>query len=1027
MDSERLKQRFDSWEARMRGDTVQPFRAPLEPEYRPLLGRERIHHGIVDDARTPGFFDRLARPKHREILGEPPSIPEPVPASGSGETVELQLLVRPDATFPGPVGTALLSSIASATSHVGFELVATHERIVSQLVCDERDREHVRTSLRTHVPDVQVLEARDYLWQLCQEEAWTSVRGFALNDRVFHKLRAAGRGEGDALAEIIGQMEEAKPGEVLLLQVLFAPTRSPWREDIEEFVSSIEDVDGVRSLVHEKFVEQIFAAGVRIAVRSPREDRARFLAERLTDALISVTRSPTNALVPLAPGTDVLDEELGDIVARQTRRSGMLLSLSELQTLVHLPSAAIRSTKLLRLSERTKAAPAGVASKGLILGTNEHDGLLRTVALSTTERLRHMHVAGSTGSGKSTLLLSMAIQDIEEGNGFAILDPHGDVIEDILTRIPEERAKDVVLFDPSDEAYPVAFNVLSAHSELEKTLLASDFVAIFRRLSSTTFGDVMVSVLSNAVLAILESKRGGTLLDLRSLLVDKAFRERYLETVSDEEVLHYWKREFPLIKGVPHSSILTRLNTFLRPKILRYIVAQQESRVDMRAIMDGKKILLAKLSRGLIGEENSHLLGSLLVAKIAQATVSRQDEEAAKRMPFTVYLDEGHAFATPSVADILSGARKYALSICFFHHGLRQLRTKSEEVADALLAHAYTRIVFQVGEQDARTFADGFSFFEARDLENLKTGEAIARIGRPDADFNLRTRVPDRVPTEVAARRRAAVRAASRAAFARPRTDVEEAIRVPEASAAVSAEVQEPVVRQKRAAKVSGDDAPMPGRGGAQHKHLQSLIRRIAEERGFAVGLEEEVLGGHGYVDIVLRREEITIACEVSVTTSVPHELANIVKCLAAGVDYAVLVSLDERMLTNARRDLAASLDPRIKLLSVDGLIAFLDGFAGRGAGQPALAVHRSGGTPKTAPPDAPDGPNERVSWLVAEDAASYVGLAKQTLAKMRVSGDGPVFHKIGRKVVYARSDLDAWMSLRKRRSTSDSGSGFKR
>lgn len=319
------------------------------------------------------------------------------------------------------------------------------------------------------------------------------------------------------------------------------------------------------------------------------------------------------------------------------------------------------------------------------------------------------------------------MQDIAAGNGFAVLDPHGDLIDDILARMPKERVGDVIVFDPADEAYPVGFNILSAHSELERTLLASDLVAVFKRLS-TSFGDQMVAVPGNAILAFLESTEGGTLLDLRRFLIDKSFRAHFLETVQDEQVVSYWQEEFTLLKGLPRAPVLTRLNIFLRSKLIRHMVAQKEDRLDMRAIMDGKRILLAKLSQGEIGAEISHLLGSLIVAKIAQAAMSRQDEAAKNRVPFFLYIDEFHHFITPSLAAILSGARKYGLGLTLAHQEMRQLKSRSEEVASAGLGNAHTRVVFRVGDQDAKTLADGFSFFEAKDLQNLGIGEAIARI-----------------------------------------------------------------------------------------------------------------------------------------------------------------------------------------------------------------------------------------------------------------------------------------------------------
>lgn len=1011
MDSERLKRRFDAWEARTRGFSSRPYRVPLEPPYRPLLGRERIDRGVIDDARRPGLFERLKEPRLRraQVRGEPATIAEPIPFEGSGETVELQLLVRPDADIPSAVGTALILSLAGASHHIAFEVVAVGGRISVQVACDECDLDAVRSSLRAHVPDVRVLEARDRPWAAWQQDAVVGILSLGLGDRVFQQLRVARERDSDALVDIVGGMESLAANESIVLQILFAPARSPWRKDLEEFVSNIEDEDDVLPLVEEKFAEPTFACVIRVAACAENENAAERCLRSVTSAVITQTESAANRLVLLGPGKVSLDEEIADLIARQTRRRGMLLSLAELQTLVHLPSAAVRTPSLQRALSRTRAAPASVGEKGFVLGANVHDNRSRRVALTIPERLKHVHVIGSSGAGKSTLLLNMAVQDIEAGNGFAVLDPHGDLIEEILARVPVERARDVILFDPADEAYPIGFNPLSAHSERERTLLASDFVSIFRRLSSTTFGDQMIAVLGNAVLTILASSAGGTLIDLRQLLVDEDFRREFLSRIDDDEIQHYWRHEYPLIKGFPQSSILVRLNTFLRPQLLRFMVAQKNDRLDMRGIMDGKKILLAKLSRGLIGEENSHLLGSLLVAKIAQATVSRQDEEAAKRTPFTLYLDEFHHFATPSVADILTGARKYAVGLCLAHHELRQLKSRSEDVASAVLTHAYTRVVFRVDEQDAHTLASGFSHFEARDLENLGVGEAVARVERPDFDFNLETALPAPVPRDVRDERAAEVRMATRANFATNRSDVETMLKARGASTQYA---EAPAKRKpRRTADRDQESEPQPGRGGAQHKYLQSLVRRTAEARGFEVSLEKAVLEGHGHVDVVLERHDLSIACEISVSTGVEHEVGNLTKCLAAGFDYAVLISSNAVLLDLARAELVDADMTRIRLLAPGQLAAFLDEIAGSEPRKPKTMARTRD---QTSDRDDP--------LLITDDAAAYVGLARQTLAEMRVSGESPPYHKVGRRVMYRKSDLDAWLAARKRGSTSDAG-----
>ena len=282
----------------------------------------------------------------------------------------------------------------------------------------------------------------------------------------------------------------------------------------------------------------------------------------------------------------------------------------------------------------------------------------------------------------------------------------------------------------------------------------------------------MNSVLGNAILAFLESGRGGTLAELRRFLVEKDYREEFLTTVRDREVVYYWQKEFPLLTGKPQGPLLTRLDIFLRPKPIRYMVAQKENKLDFARIMNEGKILLAKLSQGAIGEENAYLLGTLLVSKFHQLALSRQEMKETGRRDFYLYIDEFHNFVTPSMASILTGARKYHLGLILAHQEMRQLGRDSE-VAGAVLANPYTRVCFRLGDEDARKLADGFSYFEAKDLQNLGTGEAIGRLERAEYDFNLQTRPLEPLVEAVAAERQARIVRLSRQRYAVRRDLVE--------------------------------------------------------------------------------------------------------------------------------------------------------------------------------------------------------------------------------------------------------------
>ncbi len=276
----------------------------------------------------------------------------------------------------------------------------------------------------------------------------------------------------------------------------------------------------------------------------------------------------------------------------------------------------------------------------------------------------------------------------------------------------------------------------------------------------------MNTVLANAIMAFLESSEGGTLSDLRRFLVEPGFRAQFLPTVQDPEIVYYWQKEFPLLTGKPQGPILTRLDTFLRPKVIRHMVSQKENRIDFAAIMNGRKILLAKLSQGFIGEENSYLLGTLIVSKLNQTAVSRQNMAASERKHFYLYVDEFHNFVTPSLAAILAGARKYNLGLVLAHQELHQLSNRDSDVASAVISNPYTRVCFRLGDFDAKKLEEGFSFFKAKDLQNLSVGHAVCRIERAEYDFNLKITPLPAVEAELAARRREQIVAASRERYA---------------------------------------------------------------------------------------------------------------------------------------------------------------------------------------------------------------------------------------------------------------------
>ncbi len=971
---EHFSAQFERWEKRGRGWQV--FNQPVypEPPFVPFSFRAMAETPAVDDGRESTFLSRFARKLARkpteETPIEPEAEPEPTPIIRDS-LVELQLALPADFDAANGVCEYFVNSLDLCREPVAFELLGGYRQVIVQFAAAAEDVSLVRKQVSACFPDVQLSERTGTL-----EDAWTASEGdvacaveFGLRQEFLLPLAT---GNLDPFIGLVAALSELRPGELGLFQVLWQPVQEPWAENITRSVTGEDgrpifvNAPELTVAAERKVSKPLFAMVVRLMVRAANNARLYELARDLASSLRLYSHPLGNALIPLANNEYPYVAHLEDVIFRRSRRAGMILNSEELTGFVHIPTSAVRSPVLLRDAGLTKAAPGSVRQAGIVIGDNEHNGATVPVYLTPDQRVRHTHIIGASGTGKSSLLLNLIQQDIENGDGIAVLDPHGDLISQILGFIPADRINDVVLVDPSDVEYTVGFNILQAHSDEEKSLLASDLIAVFRRLS-TSWGDQMDAVLQYAILAILESKQGGTLSDLRLFLLDAKFRKQFLQEVTDPEIVFYWMNVFPqLTGGKSIGPVLTRLQDFFTRKPLRNMVGQQENKLDFADIMDSGKIFLARLPEGC-GEENSYLLGTLLVSKFQQLAMARQSQAASSRRNFWLYIDEFDHFITPSMAKILSGVRKYRLGFTLAHQNLHQLHS-DPKVESAVLTQPCTRIVFHVGDDDAKKLGEGFASFEAKSLKNLEKFHAIVRVERNDGDFNLAIRKPELPDETEAQERRDRVIATSRATYATPRAEVEAALLariwgnkppapepdtkpsqpvaplakttearplppppplvtqpVPILKEATPIETPPSTVSEKESPSVTAV-APIPtpaatvpeapklkdaGRGGARHKSIQKRLKTEAEKLGFAAEAEKQLAkGSMQAADVVLRRGHIAIAVEITVTTGIDHEFGNVRKCLEAGFARVAVVSTGRKHLEAIAAAVAGGLGP---------------------------------------------------------------------------------------------------------------------
>jgi len=511
-----------------------------------------------------------------------------------------------------------------------------------------------------------------------------------------------------------------------------------------------------------KIASPIVALNIRLIASAENETAALQMLDDVESSFNQFENTHGNQIVFERPRKTVLKKLLYNFSFRLPHKKEYIFAnIREATTLIHFPATTIKSAPHLKTAKAGSApAPLELAQEGIVLGVNRDRNVETKVHMTPEDRLRHFYVIGQTGTGKTTLLKNMIAQDIINGDGVCMIDPHGSDIEDILSLIPKHRYNDVIYFDPAHTDRPMALNMLEYDRRFpeQKTFVVNEMLSIFNKLfdMKTAGGPMFEQYFRNSVLLVMEDpESGNTLLDVSRVLSNKAYRELKLSKCNNPIVVEFWREvadkadgEASLANIVPY--ITSKFDVFLANDIMRPIISQEKSSINFREIMDDKKILLVNLSKGRLGDINANLIGLILVGKILMAALSRADSIGKNLPPFYLFIDEFQNITTSSISTILSEARKYKLSLSVAHQFIAQLE---DDIADSVFGNVGSIAAFRVGAEDAEYLEKQFApVFSAKDIMSIDNRNAYIKMlahGRPVKPFNIETLPPPQGNREV--------------------------------------------------------------------------------------------------------------------------------------------------------------------------------------------------------------------------------------------------------------------------------------
>jgi hypothetical protein len=702
--------------------------------------------------------------------------------------------------------------------------VVQDSKISFYVAVPEKLRQFAEQQIHAQYPNSEISEVTDYNIFKPQSHV-VGAYLWAKHQSVF-PFKTYKKIDADPLLSILNPLSKILEHEGAIIQYIVRPATSEWRQEGVKMTREIREGKKFEQVSEKSWMSKLFNTGKvfnahqkdpkkvnseneRYQLTQMEEEMVKTMEEKMSHGGLEVTirivssadnkeRAQVNleniinsfsqyniyrygnsfaAAIPRRSSTLVRES----IYRTMREAHPMILNTEELASLWHLPLPSTETPHINWLTARKAPPPINMPTEGIILGRAVYRGEETIVRMKRADRRRHLYTIGKSGSGKTTMIQNMAVQDIQNGEGVCIIDPHGDFAEYVLQHVPKERAEDVIYFNPADIERPIGLNMLEVKTEEQKDFATQEMISIFYKMVTdpSMIGPMFEHTMRNVMLTLMaDDETPGTLAEVPRILTDDTYVAKWKKKLKDPMVIAYWDKEMAKTSDFHKSEMLgyliSKVGRFVENEMVRNIIGQSHSGFTFREVMDNKKILIVNLAKGLVGEINANLLGMIIVSKLQMAALERASIPEELRYDFFLYIDEFQNFITDSIATILSEARKYRLELIIAHQYMKQLEDNKGKtsVRDAVIGNAGTLVSFRIGIEDAEVLAKEFApVFGAYDLINVEQYTAYTKLlidNTASKPFNMQIYPPQPGNKELAA----AIKELSRLKYGRPRAQV---------------------------------------------------------------------------------------------------------------------------------------------------------------------------------------------------------------------------------------------------------------